>query len=69
MTPTVTCDLQLGERAPRPTTLYVLSAKDLSVLAQNELGDSSAFNASPALCDGQIFIRSNDYLYCIGAKK
>jgi outer membrane protein assembly factor BamB len=48
---------------------YVLSADDkLQVLAHNQLGDDSAFNASPALVDGQIFIRSNQFLYCIGKK-
>jgi hypothetical protein len=48
---------------------YVLSADDkLEVLAHNQLGDDSAFNASPALVDGQLFIRSNEYLYCIGKK-
>jgi len=46
---------------------YILSADDkLTVIAQNDLGDQSAINASPALVDGQIFIRSNQYLYCIG---
>lgn len=48
---------------------YVLSADDkLEVLAHNQLDDASAFNASPALVDGQIFMRSNQYLYCIGKK-
>jgi outer membrane protein assembly factor BamB len=49
---------------------YVLSADDkLEVLARNKLGDDSAFNASPALVDGQLIIRSNEYLYCIGKKE
>jgi outer membrane protein assembly factor BamB len=49
---------------------YILSADDkLTVLAHNDLGDESAINASPALADGQIFIRSNQYLYCIGKGK
>lgn len=48
---------------------YVLSADDkLDVLAHNKLGDDSAFNASPALIGGQIFMRSNKFLYCIGKK-
>lgn len=45
---------------------YVLRAKDLEVLAENDLGDASGINASPALSKGQLFIRSNRYLYCIG---
>ncbi len=31
-------------------------------------GDSSVFNASPAISDGRIYIRSNEYLYCVGKK-
>jgi outer membrane protein assembly factor BamB len=51
----------------RSSGAYVLSADDkLEVLAHNHLGDDSAFNASPALVGGQIFMRSNQYLYCIG---
>jgi outer membrane protein assembly factor BamB len=49
---------------------YVLAAKDrLEVLANNELGDTSGFVASPAISGGHLFIRSNEYLYCIGEKK
>jgi outer membrane protein assembly factor BamB len=51
----------------RSNGAYVLTADDkLEVLAHNYLGDESAFNASPALVGGQIFMRSNQYLYCIG---
>jgi outer membrane protein assembly factor BamB len=46
---------------------YVLSAKNLEILARNSLGDTATINASPALSGGQIFIRSDRYLYCIGA--
>ncbi len=31
-------------------------------------GDNSIFNASPAISNGRIYIRSNAYLYCIGKK-
>jgi hypothetical protein len=48
---------------------YVLRAADLKVVARNDLGDDSGINASPALSDGQLFIRSNRYLYCIGGRK
>ena len=40
-----------------------------SVLAYNALGDASGINASPALSQGQLSIRSNRYLYCIGAQR
>lgn len=53
----------------RKTGAYVLRAKDLAVIAQNDLGDTSGINASPALSNGQLFIRSNRYLYCIGPAK
>ncbi|MFO0966779.1 MAG: PQQ-binding-like beta-propeller repeat protein [Gemmataceae bacterium] len=52
----------------RDAGAYVLNAKDLSVIAHNDLGDASAINASPALSVGRIYIRSNTQLYCIGAK-
>jgi outer membrane protein assembly factor BamB len=48
---------------------YVLRAKDFEILATNDLGDASGINASPALSSGQLFIRSNRYLYCIGTRK
>lgn len=47
---------------------YVLRADDLEILAHNQLGDDSSINASPALVDGRLYIRSNEYLYCIGEK-
>ncbi len=48
---------------------YVLNAGGKFVeLARNDLDDTSDFNASPAVSDGQIFLRSNVFLYCIGKK-
>ncbi len=31
-------------------------------------GDTSIFNASPAIADGRMYLRSNEYLYCVGNK-
>lgn len=31
-------------------------------------GDASIFNASPAISSGRLYLRSNEYLYCIGKK-
>lgn len=47
---------------------YVLSAKPkFEQLSHNTFsGDRSLFNASPAIAGGNLFIRSNEYLYCIG---
>jgi outer membrane protein assembly factor BamB len=30
--------------------------------------DTSVFNASPAISNGRLYLRSNEYLYCIGKK-
>ncbi len=48
--------------------VFVLAeGKKLEVLARNNFeGDDSIFNATPAISDGQIFIRSNEYIYSIG---
>jgi outer membrane protein assembly factor BamB len=37
-------------------------------LAHNTLTDDSTFNGSPTVSQGQIFIRSDKRLYCIGSK-
>jgi hypothetical protein len=48
----------------------VLAAKPtFEVLATNVItGDDSVSNASPAVSDGHIFLRSNKFAYCIGKK-
>jgi hypothetical protein len=35
------------------------------VLAHNDLGDASEFNGCPAISHGCLFVRSNEYLYCL----
>ena len=46
---------------------YVLAATpEFTELAHNQLDDDSTFNASPAISNGQLFLRSDQYLYCIG---
>ena len=49
-------------------TCYVLAAKpDYELLATNRFeSDKSNFHSTPAFCEGQMFVRSNSYLYCIG---
>ncbi|MGF1582212.1 MAG: PQQ-binding-like beta-propeller repeat protein [Gemmataceae bacterium] len=51
--------------------VFVLEAgKKLKILAKNTFpGDTSHFNATPAVSDGLIFIRSGRAVYCIGKKK
>lgn len=42
------------------------STEGLKVLAQNKIdGDDTIFNATPAISDGKLLIRSQDRLYCI----
>jgi len=48
--------------------VYVFAAKsEFELIAQNDLSaDSSGFQASPAVDDGQLFVRSHSHLYCFG---
>ncbi len=49
---------------------YVIDAKpEFKLLASNHMAeDGSEFNATPAISDGKLFVRSNRHLYCIGSK-
>lgn len=49
-------------------TFVVAAGPKYERLAVNDLGDSSAFNASPAVSGSQLFLRSDRFLYCIGKK-
>jgi outer membrane protein assembly factor BamB len=46
------------------TTIVLRNGPTYDVLATNVLDDS--FDASPALVDGEIYLRGQRYLYCIG---
>lgn len=49
---------------------YVLEATpDLKQVAHNRIDDDSDFSASPAVSNGDLFIRSDNALYCISALK
>jgi outer membrane protein assembly factor BamB len=51
----------------RRSGAFVLTAKGaFEQVAHNDLGDATVFNASPAVSAGQLFVRSDAYLYCIG---
>ncbi len=52
----------------RNGTAYVVKAgKDFNLVSTNSFpNDTSQFNASPAVSNGQLFIRSNKMLHCIG---
>jgi outer membrane protein assembly factor BamB len=47
------------------TTLVLRHGPKMEILAANELGDG--FDASPALVDGEIYLRGYRYLYCVAA--
>jgi hypothetical protein len=51
----------------RKSGTFVLAAKPrFQQLSHNQFqSDDSDFNASPAICDSRILLRSNRYLYCI----
>ena len=53
----------------RSDGLYVLAGSGkFENLAHLDFDDDSVFNASPAISNGRIYIRSNAYLYCLGKK-
>ena len=49
-------------------TVYVVKTGDeFKVVSTNDMTfDKSGFNGTPAISDGNMFIRSNTHLYCIG---
>ena len=49
-------------------TIVYQPGDEFKQLAHNRLSDESMFNASPAVVDGKILIRSDSALYCIGNK-
>lgn len=51
--------------------VLVIAAKpEFKILSQNKFaGDESDFNATPAISNGQLFLRSNRYLYSVASKK
>lgn len=52
----------------RGGTAFVIAARpEFELLARNELRDGGVFDASPAVADGNLLLRSDRFLYCIGA--
>jgi len=45
------------------THVFKPNPEKLELLASNDLGESS--NATPAISDGQIFLRTDGHLYCV----
>ncbi|MCP3915851.1 MAG: hypothetical protein GY711_09865 [bacterium] len=50
---------------PRSSTLHEPQAESFEVLAENELDERT--NSTPAIVDGEIFLRTHESLYCIAA--
>lgn len=49
--------------------IYVIAAKpEFELVATNNMNDRSIFNASPAVAGGKLYLRSDQFLYCIGNK-
>ena len=49
---------------------YIFDASPkLTNVAHNYLGDESDFSGTPAIDNGQMFLRSDGYLYCISTKQ
>src|SRR5262249_12216360 len=49
-------------------TFVVAARPEFELLATNDLRDRGQFNASPAVSGGRIYLRSEQCIYCIGAK-
>ena len=50
---------------------FVVAAKPQFELLEHNViaGDDSVFNATPAIADGQIYLRSDKFAYCIGKRR
>jgi hypothetical protein len=46
------------------TSVFRADPEKFELLAMNDLGEPS--NATPAISDGQIFLRTDAHIYCIG---
>ena len=51
----------------RGVTTIIRPSETFAVIEKNELGEP--VSASPAISQGQIFLRTHQHLYCIGSKK
>ena len=49
----------------RNGTFVFEASPEMKLIAHNKLGDDSDFNATPALANDAIYLRSNRFLYCI----
>ena len=53
----------------RRGAVFVVAAKpQFELLARNDFGDRSSFDASPAIDGDRLLVRSDRFLYCVGTK-
>lgn len=53
----------------RSGTMYVVAARPkFELLATNPLGERGTYNSSPAAAGRQLFLRTDQYVYCVGKK-
>jgi len=65
----VAADGKLYAVTRRNGTFVLPTEPSFKVLARNRLkSDTTDFNASPAIISGGLLLRSNRFLYCVGAK-
>ncbi len=65
----VAADGKLYVVTRRKGTFVLAAGPQFEVLAHNRLeSDATDFNASPAVSPGHLLLRSNRFVYCIGAK-
>ncbi|NQU20590.1 MAG: hypothetical protein HQ567_04855 [Candidatus Nealsonbacteria bacterium] len=62
----VLADGKLYAVSCRSGTVVLATGREFKKLAQNDLGDPSVFNATPVIGNGQLLLRSDRFLYCIG---
>ena len=62
--------VRVGDRfiaTSRTSGVFIFEAKpDMKQVAHNSLGDESDFNATPAVATDALYLRSNQFLYCVG---
>ena len=64
----VLADGKIYVTAPGGEFYVVNATPEMELKQTNKLTDDSGFNASPAISDGRIYIRSGANLYCIAEK-
>ncbi|MBN2474062.1 MAG: PQQ-binding-like beta-propeller repeat protein [Pirellulales bacterium] len=62
----VLADGKLYAVSRKGEAVVLAAGREFKVLAKNDLGDDSIFNATPVVNNGQLLLRSDRFLYCLG---